>query len=224
MIELKAKLWRGVGLAALAVGALAACSPSGQGVASAKHDGAGDGVTTPPPTSAGGESGEAGANLVYDNLSPAERSQLRLQHLKGFLLIAKKELDAGHASEAGALIGQGKLEVYTPAATDFAGLNATAFDTASTALMDGKPNGAAALQTALSAVTAKQGAADAELVRRMLKITGGLYNGINGAEGVDPTEYQPARARRCPRSTRSAAPNRRCARRTRRAQPKRRRS
>ena len=189
MIELKAKLWRGVGVAALAAGALAACTPAGQ-QASARSDDTGETAAAPPQTSAGGESGEAGANLVYGNLSPAETTQLRLQHLKGFLLIARKELDAGHAPEAGALIGQGRLEVYTPAAADFAGLDPAAFDTASNALMDAKPNGAAALKAALAALGAKQGVADAELVRRMLKITGGLYSGVNGADGVDPLEYQ----------------------------------
>ena len=194
MIELKAKLWRGVGLAALAVGVvgLAACSPGGEGGASGQHGEAGEAATPPPPapTSAGGESGEAGTNLVYDNLSPTERTQLRLQHLKGFLLIAGKERDAGHAPEAGALIGQGVLEVYTPAAADFAGLDVGAIEKASGLLMDGKPNGGAALQTALSVISAKQGAADAELVRRMLRVTGGLYSGVNGADGVDPIEYQ----------------------------------
>jgi len=188
MIELKAKLWRGVGLAALAAGAasLTACSPAAQKAApeAAAPVAAGAGE------SAIGESGgEAGANAVYGDLAPAARTQLRLQHLKGFMLIARKELDAGHAPEAGALIGQGALEVYTPAAADFGGLDIAPVNTASLALLDGKPNAGALLKTALTAVSARQGAADAELVRRMLAITGGLYAGVN-VDGVDPIEYQ----------------------------------
>ncbi len=187
MIELKAKLWRGVGLAALAAGSLAACSPAAQKAEPEAVAPVANGVGE---SAVGETGGEAGATAVYGNLDPAARTQLRLQHLKGFMLIAKKELDAGHAPEAGALVGQGALEVYTPAAADFGGLDIAPVNTASAALMDGKPNAGALLQTALTTVGAKQGAADAELVRRMLKITGGLYAGVNIEGGVDPIEYQ----------------------------------
>ena len=185
MIELKAKLWRGVGLTALAAGVVA-CTP-----ASAPH--AATSATTPAPAAVGegaSEGGESGAEAVYAGLDPAARKQLRLQQLKGFLLIAQKALDASDAQAAGVLIGQGRLEVYTLAPADFAGLDAAALDGASTALMDGKPNGAAALRSALSALAARQGGADADLVRRMLTIAGAIYGGVNGAHGVDPVEYQ----------------------------------
>jgi hypothetical protein len=200
MIELKARLWRGVGLAALAVGAatLAACSPGGEAGESAAHGEAGEAAKGESGGEAGeaaigeagGEHGEAGAAAGYDGLSDAARTQLRLQHLKGFLLVAQKELDAGHAPEAGALIGQGVLEVHTPAAAQFGGLDIAPISAASGALMDGKPSGATALTGALAAISAKQTAGDAETVRRMLRIAGGLYSGVVAAEGVDPVEYQ----------------------------------
>ena len=192
MIELKAKLWRGVGMAALTAGAvsLTACSPAAQKAPPAPVAPVAGGAGEAAIGESGGESGEAGVSAVYDGLGPAARTQLRLQHLKGFLLVANKELDAGHGAEAGALVGQGALEVFTPAAAEFGGLDIAPLSAASTALMDGNPTAGALLQTALGAVTQRQGAADAELVRGMLKITGGLYAGVLVDGGVDPIEYQ----------------------------------
>lgn len=200
MIEMKSRLWRGVGQAALAAG-LIACGPIGQGKdqpASAATGEAGEaGVAgapqTPPPppvAAAGGEAGEAGAAQVYDTLSPAARTQLRLQHLKGFLLVAKKELDAGRGPEAGALIGQGVLEVYQPAAADFGDLDIAKIKAASDMLMDGKPAAAGALDAALAAIAAKQGPADAALVRQMLGVCAGLSAGLVVDGAVDTVEYQ----------------------------------
>lgn len=200
MIELKAKLWRGVGLAALAVGAasIAACSPGGEAGEAAVQGEAGEaaiGETGGEGGEAakgetGGEHGEAGAQAGYAGLEGAARTQLRLQQLKGFLLVAQKELEAGHAPEAGALIGQGVLEVHTPAASDFAGLDIAPINAASGALMDAKPGAADALRASIRAIEAKQTAADAETVRRMLRIANGLYSGVVTADGVDPIEYQ----------------------------------
>lgn len=205
MIEMKSRLWRGVGQAALVAG-LIACGPVGQGkdqptAATAGEAGeAGEsGAAAPPPASpppppaaaaGGGESGEAGAAQVYDRLSPAARTQLRLQHLKGFLLVARKELDAGHGPEAGALIGQGVLEVYQPAAADFGDLDIAKIKAASDSLMDGKPGAGAALDAALAAISAKQGPADAALLRQMLGVCAGLSAGLVVDGTVDTVEYQ----------------------------------
>ncbi len=205
MIELRAKLWRGVGLAAVLAGGvgLAACKPGGEagegGAAqhgeageAAKGETGGEGGEAAPaaPAAAGGEAGEAGASTAYAGLDPAATTALRLQHLKGFLLVAKKEAEAGRAAEAGALVGQGVLEVHAPAPDAFAGLDMAPLNAASNALMDAKPEGAGALQAAIDAVSAKQGPADAELVRRMLKIASGLYSGVVANGVVDPIEYQ----------------------------------
>lgn len=208
MIELRAKLWRGVGLAAVLAGGvgLAACQPGGEGGESGAHvesgeaakgesggEGGEGGEGAAPataPAAAGGEAGEAGASTAYAGLDAAAASALRLQHLKGFLLVARKELDAGRAAEAGALVGQGIVEVNAPTPEAIGGLDAAPLMAASNALMDGKPDGARALQTALDAVSAKQGPADAELVRRMLKIASGLYSGVVANGVVDTIEYQ----------------------------------
>lgn len=200
MIELKAKLWRGVGLAALTASALVACSPGGEGGEggeAASHGEAGEAATGESGGEAGeaakgetgGEHGEAGAAGAYAGLDATAATQLRLAHLKGFLLVAKKELDAGHGPEAGALLGQGMLEVYTPAAAAFPGLDPAPLNAASADLLDGKPAGKAGLDAGLAAITAKQ-TADAEVVRRMLSIARGLYSGVVVAGAVDPIEYQ----------------------------------
>lgn len=206
MIELRAKLWRGVGLATVLAGGigLAACQPGGEAgeQGAAQHGEAGEaakgetggetgeGAPPPAPVAAGGEAGEAGASTAYAGLDPAATSALRLQHLKGFLLVAQKEVEAGRAAEAGALVGQGVLEVHTPEPNAFAGLDVALLNAASNALMDAKPEGGRALKAAIDAVSARQGPADAELVRRMLSIASGLYSGVVANGVVDPIEYQ----------------------------------
>ncbi|MBL8557737.1 MAG: hypothetical protein JNM47_03400 [Hyphomonadaceae bacterium] len=207
MIELRAKLWRGVGLAAVLAGGvgLAACQPGGEAGenGAAQHGEAGEAAKgetggeagegaapAPVEAAAGGEAGEAGASTAYASLAPAAEAALRLQHLKGFLLVAQKELQAGRAAEAGALVGQGVLEVHTPAPQAFSGLDIAPLTAASNALMDGKPEGAAALQRAIDAVSSKQAPADAALVLRMLTITRGLYAGVVSSGVVDAVEYQ----------------------------------
>ncbi|MDX2233719.1 MAG: hypothetical protein NW200_04400 [Hyphomonadaceae bacterium] len=203
MIELKAKLWRGVGLAvAVAAAGLAACSPGGEGGEGGGEAGEGAAVTGEAGETAGGESGgegggeaggeggEAGAAAAYAGLAPALRTQVRLQHLKGFLLVAQKEIEAGNLPEAGALVGQGVLEVHAPAPSDFGGLDIASANAASAALFDAKPEGRAALTRAIADITARQDAGDVEVVRRMLSIAGGLYALVLVDGGVDPIEYQ----------------------------------
>lgn len=198
MIAIRSKLWRGVGQAALVAG-IVACAPGDTkkndtgapaAAAGAVSDPQGAKAGPAAPASSAGESGEAGAALVYDTLQPAARTQLRLQHLKGFLLIAQKELQAGHAPEAGALVGQGVLEVYTPGAADFGDFDVSKLKIASDALMDSKPDASAMLGQGLAALSGKQGPADAALVRQMLGICGGLVMGLVVDGAVDPIEYQ----------------------------------
>src|SRR6202008_3590619 len=91
------KLWRTVGAAAL-LGAAAALPACGQGEAGEKAE-------TPAAASApqaggeagesaigesGGEHGEAGAASAYAGLEGPARTALRLQHLKGFVLVARQ--------------------------------------------------------------------------------------------------------------------------------------
>jgi hypothetical protein len=201
MIELKAKLWRGVGMAALAAGAvgLAACTPPGdaksEGGESAASGEAGESAGGEGGEAAigesGGEAGEAGAATAYAGLDAAAKTQLRLAHLKGFLLVAQQELAAGRGPEAGALIGQGVLEVYKAAPAEFGGLDIAPLEGSGATLMDGKASGKAELEAGLAAIAAKQApAGDAETVRRMLSITNGLYAVVNVDGGVDPIEYQ----------------------------------
>lgn len=195
MIELKPKLWRTLGAAALLAGgvSLASCGP-----AETKKE-----EPVAPPAAAGeageaaigesggeGEGGEAGATTAYAGVSGEAVTALRLAHLKGFLLVAKKEAEAGRRVEAGALIGQGLAEVQTPAGDAFGDFDTKAVSDASMALMDDKPEGARALDAAITALSAKQTAGDAETVRRMLSLASGLYSHVVTSSGVDPVEYQ----------------------------------
>ena len=194
MIELRAKLWRGVGLAAVLAGgvSIAGCQPRGQ-AGDDETQVAVDEAAAPqaaPAVAAGGEGGEAGASTVYAALDPAATKALRLQHLKGFFLVAQKELQAGRAAEAGALVGQGVLEVHSPAPEAFGALDVAPLSAVSDSLMDARPEGARALQAAIDTLAQEQGPADAELIRRMLKITSGLYAGAVANGVVDPIEYQ----------------------------------
>lgn len=190
MIELKPKLWRTLGVAAVIAGGvgLASCSPPATEKAPepAKSTEAGEAAIG----ETGGEAGEAGASTAYSGLTGPSATALRLAHLKGFLLVAKKEAAAGRRVEAGALIGQGLAEVQTPAGDAFGDLDTKAIQDASMALMDDKPEGVRALDAAIAALSAKQTMADAETVRRMLAIASGLYGEVVTAEGVDPVEYQ----------------------------------
>jgi hypothetical protein len=196
MIEFRPKLWRGLGAAVLiaASGTLTACG--GEGGESAAVGEAGEAAGGEAGEAAigetGGEGGEAGAEAVYGGLDAGARTALRLHHLKGFLLVAQKELQAGRAAEAGALVGQGALEVHTPAPGDFAGLDIALVTAASDALMNGAPNGEAALARAIAAIEAEQSAASPETVRRMLQVMNGIYAVVNSPAGVDPIEYQHA--------------------------------
>lgn len=142
-----------------------------------------------------GESGEAGVADSYAETTGAETALLRLQHLKGFVLVAEALIAAGGPPpDAGILVEQGLLEVADPAPQQLAGLDRAMLTRAAALLNAGDPTGPAALKTALAAIDAAQkrnGApANAALVRRMLRITAGLYSAVLVDGGVDPTEYQ----------------------------------
>ena len=196
MIELKPRLWRTLGAAAAFAGGvgLASCgAPTAENAPeAAKSAEAGEAAIgeTGGEGASGGEAGEAGASTAYAGLTGSAATSLRLAHLKGFLLIAKKEVGAGRRVEAGALIGQGLAEVQTPAGDAFGDLDTKSIQDASVALMDDKAEGARALDAAIAAIGAKQTAVGAETVRRMLGIAAGLYGEVITADGVDPVEYQ----------------------------------
>jgi hypothetical protein len=152
-----------------------------------------------PAAGGGGESGEAGARGAYEEIAPESAYGLRLAHLKGFLLIAEKLRAAGALAEAGALVGQGKLEAFTPVATMFAaaGLGdlAAALEDTEAALFDGRPDAAGrlrALLARLDAAAVADRARPQDVAYGMTRIAEGLYAGVVTPEGVDPVEYQHA--------------------------------
>jgi hypothetical protein len=191
-IQTQWRLWTAIGVAALALGA---CSPGGEGGEGAAKPGqsgeAGESAAPkppPPPVAPGGEQGEAGAADAYAGLEGAARAGLRLQHLKGFLLIAERALREGQADTGVVLAQQGLLEVADPAPAELAGVD---FAPLRAALEGGDPAKATvAIRAALTAIDHAARAPDAERVRRMLALTRGLYSEVNSPEGVDPIEYQ----------------------------------
>jgi|GEM_PF-694908 len=218
MIRFTPRLWTTAGSAALIAGALAACSPGGEaGEAGKTASGAtvagetggesgGEGkaasLAAPVAAAAAGESGggEAGAATAYAGLDANAALGLRLEHLRGFILVAREAYGDGKApEEASALIGQGYLEVYDPAAGSFAAIGNTEVKAAGDALVaaldkatDKAAIGAAFARafTALDKAAPKEASAKA-ITEGLLTITTGLYTGVVSKEGdVDAIEFQ----------------------------------
>lgn len=200
------RLWRSLGAAAL-VGAslgLAACGGEGgesgeTGKPAAHGEGGESGEAAappPPPPAAGGETGEAGAADAYAGLDGGARAAVRFQHLKGFLLVAQKTAEAGAVPEAGILVAQGALEVYDAAPGDLPGLTRSDLDAVeqlaqTTPAPKAFADATRKVEFKLDDLQRKGGGVDAELVRRMLSLTRGLYTEVfPEGGGVDPTEYQ----------------------------------
>lgn len=195
MIEWKIKLWRSAGMAAL-VG-LAACGGD------AGSDKAADAPAAAPPEAsgeageaaigeAGGEHGEAGVATAYAGLSGEARTALRLQHLKGFLLIAERVAEGDATDEAAVLVGQGVLEVYDPATDQFGALNAAPVRAASEPAAN-RAEMARKIQAGQAAIDAARGSLNfdhADVAARMIDLSTGLYSGVIQTDFVDPIEYQ----------------------------------
>jgi hypothetical protein len=191
MIAWKYKLWRTAGVAAAL--SLAACggeageNAGGGAAGEAGAPAAGGEAGEAAIGEAGGEHGEAGTATAYAGVDGAQRTLLRLQHLKGFVLVAERVAGAGAPQEAGVLVQQGLLEVYDPASDQFGALNPEAVRAAST----GDIAALAAAARALDA--ARPGDGDyAALAISMIDISAGLYQGVVQADFVDPIEYQHA--------------------------------
>ncbi|MBL8551467.1 MAG: hypothetical protein JNJ73_15890 [Hyphomonadaceae bacterium] len=189
------KLWRTVGAAAL-LGASVACTPVAEKAETAAPapEAAGEAGEAASGES-GGEHGEAGVATAYAGLEGPARTALGLQHLKGFVLVARQVAEVGTQEEAGALVGQGLLEVYTPAQDQFGGFNAAPVQAAEAAGMDAKPKRelAAKLDAAVRAISAAQAplhANPADLAVRMIDLSTGLYGNVVKTDFVDPIEYQ----------------------------------
>jgi hypothetical protein len=189
MIELRVKMWRGVGAAAL-VGAgigLAACQPAQKTPKPEAPQAAAP--VQPGAPAAGGEQGEAGAADAYAGLAGAAKAGLRLQHLKGFLLAADRLARDGKEEDARVLVQQGILEVLDPGLSEVGDLDLIAIRRAGTA---GEGPAVGHIKAAIEAVDAAQaplGDGGADRVKRMLALARGLYSEVVRPEGVDAVEY-----------------------------------
>lgn len=190
------KLWRTAGAAALMVTA-AACGAAGESGGEKAGEGGEGSVSAAPPAapaaSGGGEAGEAGAAQAYAGVRGEQLTALRLQHLKGFLMIAQRVAEGGLTEEAAVLIQQGLLEVYDPAPADFGAFNVTPVRAAAEATGLTRAQMIERIGSAIAAIDAARGALDvddAALAARMADIAAGLYQHVILPDAVDPLEYQ----------------------------------
>lgn len=190
MIEFKAKLWRAIGAATL-LGAGVALSGCGQADTTAKTDAVKTGEAGEAAIGeGGGEQGEAGTEEAYQGLDPAQLSGLKLQYMRGFLILAEQLRAGGQTAEAAVLIDQGAQEIMGDGAAA-PGFDPALLKKASAAAGAGDQEG---LKAALASLEALQSGAGAEpsveQMRRLIQIARGVYGHAVTAEGVDPVEYQ----------------------------------
>lgn len=204
MISWKYKLWRTAGTAAAL--SLAACGGEGGASGEAGHDGeageaaahgeAGEAIAPVAEAASaggGGEQGEAGVASAYAGLSGDQLTALRLQHLKGFLLVAGRVAEGDTTEEAGVLVSQGLLEVYDPAADQFGALSVDAVRAAADGANLSRQQMTQRIRAGETAIDAARGALqidNAALTARMVDISSGLYQHVIQADFVDPIEYQ----------------------------------
>ncbi|MGE0741240.1 MAG: hypothetical protein AB7O98_07845 [Hyphomonadaceae bacterium] len=214
MIAWKLKLWRTVGATA-ALTLAAACG--GEGGEAAKGEGGGEageaaisgeaGEAAAPAAGgeageaaigeSGGEHGEAGVSDAYAGVTGDQRTALRIEHLRGFVMAAEKMVEDGGGpngvAEAAVLVQQGLLEVYEPATDQFGSLDvavlreAAAGGELSRAQMQQRLRASqAALDSALNGLDID----GANLVVRLVDIAAGLYQNVLVDGYVDPIEYK----------------------------------
>lgn len=191
MIEWKIKLWRSAGAAAL-IGLSACGQPAPQAetpAAPAANGEAGEAAIG----ESGAEHGEAGVTAAYAGLEGDARTALRLQHLKGFVLIAQRIAEGDTAAEASVLVGQGVLEVYDPATAQFGALDVTSLRAASNGGDDSRSEMAAKLNAGAAAIDSARAPLTfnhADIAARMVDLSTGLYQNVIQTDFVDPIEYQ----------------------------------
>lgn len=195
MIQWTPIVWRSLGATlALSLGA-AACQPSPSQESQSKAapiagEGGESGEAAMAQAGEGGEQGEAGAASALAGLTPAATVDLNRWRLWGFTAVAAAEASNANLAEAGALIGQGLLEVFPtpPPGLDLTALRALDNDAAKAGAT------AAAFSARLSSAQAALIAGapvSADIVKRLLELAVGLYREADkGAAGVDPLEYQ----------------------------------
>jgi hypothetical protein len=199
MTTFRPRLWTSLSAAAVLSAGIVGCGGEGGEKAATPPDGvtASTGGEGQGGEGEGGEaaapaaSGEAGAQEAYTAVPAGSRAALRLAHLKGFILAAQAIAPTEGAEAASALVGQGMLEVYDPAAAEYAalGVNTAALRNAASSGTAGELS--AALAT-LNQAGAKAGGEPAEVVKAMTNIAAGLYQGVVAGGAVDTVEYQHA--------------------------------
>jgi hypothetical protein len=134
MRQFRARLWAGVGVAALA----AACQPPAKTESAAPPASAPAMASTMPM----GESGEGGGDLVA-SMAPADAAAFRVALMRGHLAVAMKLVDESNGREAAAHFLHPVYEIYTPSKAEYdakgLSLDVKKFEAASAAAAAGKP-------------------------------------------------------------------------------------
>ncbi len=187
MTSLRLKLWTGVGAAVLLGAGLQACSAPKSSPEHVAVAPAGPVQAVGEGGEGGNEGGEAGAQAAFASIPADSKLALRLAQLKGFVLIAQKQTDGADA--AGVLLSQGLLEsfdkkpeVYTAAGVDEALLRKAG--------KTGAPQDLHAVLSNIEAAQRRAGGDKAAVIKGMVDIAAGLYQGAVQPGSVDPIDYQ----------------------------------
>lgn len=205
MISMKLNTWR-TASAVMALTALAACGgEGGEGGGGDVGEGgeSGEAAVSAPaipapvagaaPAPGGGEAGEAGAASAYVGLSGDQLTALRVQHLRGFAMVAAAVAADNQPDEAGVLVAQGILEVYDSAPDQFGSLNIEIIRAAADPAALNRAQRMQRLRAAddeFNRVADTLDADDAITIARMVDIATGLYQLVVQGDLVDPIEYQ----------------------------------
>lgn len=213
MIEVKPKAWRNwtVVIAGASLFGVVACQPGGEAgeagqtgskAPSTQVGEAGEAATATAPASGAGEAGESGAEHgeagmeeAYAGLAGNERTAVRIQHLKGFFLVAERLSNQPDLTPAGILMGQGLLEVYDTAPSQFGELDPSLARQAATGGIEGAPAAEVrrTLNAAIAAMDAEQNRLQVPgslIARRLVDVSTILYSHVITPDGPDPVEYQ----------------------------------
>ncbi|WKL57430.1 hypothetical protein Q1W73_00125 [Asticcacaulis sp. ZE23SCel15] len=190
MIEFKPKLWTGAAGGLMMLGALSACGEKPKdGTATKTEDAAASADAANTAVVAGGEAGEGGAVLAYSSIPESSRLTLRLQHIKGFLLVGQKVAKSADGTEGAAIvIGQGLSEALDPQEPKLA---AAGLDVAAVrkAAETGSEADIKAAIAAIDAAYAKNPGVAKDTAIGMAELTQGLYAEVLKEGIIDPTEY-----------------------------------
>ena len=183
------KLWLTLGAALTLVAACGEQGAPGETGGEAGATSAASGEGEGGEGEGGSAAGEAGAAGGYAGVPAESLPALRIAHLEGFFLVARRSQAVEGDEFAAALAGQGLAEVYDPQAADFEG---SGLDLAvlRRAAETGSEADLTAAVAALEAARTAAGGNNAVVAGALSDIAAGIYQEVLVDGAVDPVEYQ----------------------------------